>query len=194
MPENLRHAAGYDPCHSFASLIGAMNKSPPPHTPSSAVHMLPISSDDRGIVAYRLSFFCRSGEERSDEALDRLLDYLLESGDGLAGEWVGPYDGSVAAFRLGTRSRDNDGPVADLLTLELHVGVAEIAESVIAASPDDERGIWGCDLLATITLSGDDPDWALVHQIWAAVVSLWKAVPWDESSGFGIAAGEAPQH
>ncbi|MFF3156999.1 hypothetical protein [Streptomyces sp. NPDC057910] len=144
-------------------------------------------------MAYQLSFFCRSGEESGDEALDHLLDHLLESGNALLGEWLGPYEDSVAAFRVGTRSKDSDGPVADLLTLELHVGVAEIAESVIAASPHDERGIWGCDLLATVTLGGDNPDWALVHHIWAAVVSLWKAVPWDESSGFGVAAGELPQ-
>lgn len=145
-------------------------------------------------MVYRLSFFCRSGEEGSDEALDRLLDYLLESGDGLWGERSGPFEDSVAAFRLGTGSSDGLGSVADLLTLEVRVGVAEIAESVIAASPNDEWGIWGCDLLATVTLSGDDPDWALVHPIRAAVVSLWRAVPWDESSGFEIAAGGAPQH
>ncbi|MER6227530.1 hypothetical protein ABT189_44485 [Streptomyces sp900105755] len=138
-------------------------------------------------MAYQLSFFCRSGEDRGDEALDRLLDYLLESGDRLVGEWLGPLQDSVAAFRLGTGS--SDSPVADLLTLEIHVGVAEIAESVIAASPNDERGIWGCDLLATIALSGDNPDWALVHRIWAAVVNLWGAVPWDEPSGFEIAEG-----
>ncbi|MFF4041253.1 hypothetical protein [Streptomyces sp. NPDC001816] len=140
-------------------------------------------------MAYQLSFFCRSGEDRGDEALDRLLDHLLEGGDRLLGEWLGPFEDSVAAFRLGTGSSDSDRPVADLLTLEVHVGVAEIAESVIAASPNDERGIWGCDLLATVTLSGDNPDWALLHRIWAAVVSLWGAVPWDESSGFEIAAG-----
>ncbi|MFF4836675.1 hypothetical protein [Streptomyces sp. NPDC001315] len=139
-------------------------------------------------MVYQLSFFCRSGEDRGDEALDRLLDHLLESGDRLVGEWLGPFEDSVAAFRLGTGGSDSDSPVADLLTLEIHVGVAEIAESVIAASPNDERGIWGCDLLATVTLSGDNPDWALVHRIWAAVVSLWGAVPWDESSGFEIAA------
>ncbi|MER5430570.1 hypothetical protein [Streptomyces sp. NPDC002588] len=139
-------------------------------------------------MAYQLSFFCRSGEDRGDEALDRLLDYLLENGDPLVGEWLGPFEDPVAAFKLGTGSSDSDTPVADLLTLELHVGVAEIAESVIAASPNDEQGIWGCDLLATLTLSGDNPDCALVHRIWAAVVSLWGAVAWDESSGFEIAA------
>ncbi|MFJ7151740.1 hypothetical protein ACIQVT_26725 [Streptomyces sp. NPDC100445] len=143
-------------------------------------------------MAYRLSFFCRSGEERGDQALDRLLDHLLESGDGLWGEALGPFGDSVAAFRLGTGSSGGLGPVADLLTLEVHVGVAEIAESVIAASPDDEWGIWGCDLLATVTLSGDNPDRALLHRIWTAVVSLWRAVPWDESSGFEITASAPP--
>ncbi|WP_269277145.1 hypothetical protein [Streptomyces sp. H39-S7] len=72
--------------------------------------------------------------------------------------------------------------------LEVHVGVAAIAEAVIATSPNDEQGIWGCDLLAMVTLSGNNPDWPLVNRIWAAVVSLWKAVPWDESSGFEITA------
>ncbi|MEU4172077.1 hypothetical protein AB0F46_34995 [Streptomyces sp. NPDC026665] len=139
-------------------------------------------------MAYQLSFFCRSGEERGDEALDRLLDHLLETGGGLRGEWLGSYEDGVVAFRLGTGDSDGLGAVTDLLTLEVHVGVAEIAESVIAASPDDERGIWGCDLLAIVTLSGDNPDWALVHRIWASVVDLWRAVPWDESSGFEIAA------
>lgn len=149
-------------------------------------------SDVRGnSMAYQLSFFCRSGEEGGPEALDRLLDYLLETGERLVGEWLGPFDDSVAAFRLGTGSSDGDRPVADLLTLEVHVGVAEIAESVIASSPNDEQGIWGCDLLAIATLSGDNPDWPLVNRIWAAVVTLWEAVPWDESCGFEIAAGAA---
>ncbi|MCZ4118988.1 hypothetical protein [Streptomyces sp. H39-S7] len=150
------------------------------------------SSDDGGPVAYQLSFFCRSGEARGDEALDRLLDYLLDTGEPLVGESLGPFDDSVAAFRLGTKSSTTDWSVADLLMLEVHVGVAEIAESVIDTSPNDEHGIWGCDLLAIVTLSGDKPDWPLVNRIWAAAVSIWKAVPWDESSGFEIAAG-APQ-
>lgn len=73
-----------------------------------AVHQLPISADDRRTVAYQLSFFCRSGEENGDEALDRLLDYLLESGDGLVGEWLGPFEdrwprsGSVLAVGTAT--------------------------------------------------------------------------------------------
>ncbi|WP_329411755.1 hypothetical protein OG802_18005 [Streptomyces sp. NBC_00704] len=153
----------------------------------------PVSADDGGIVDYRLSFFGRSGEEGGAEALDRLLDRLLESGDGLWGESSEPLEDSVAAFRLGTISGDGLGPVADLLTLDVRVGVAEIAESVIAASPHDERGIWGCDLLVTVALGGDDPDWALLHRIWTAVVDLWAAVAWDESSGFGVAAGAVPK-
>jgi hypothetical protein len=52
----------------------------------------------------------------NNEALDR----LLESGDRLVGEWLGPFEDSVATFRLGTGSSDSDTPVADLLTLEVH--------------------------------------------------------------------------
>ncbi len=39
------------------------------------------------------------------------------------------------------------------------------ALSVIAASPDDEWGIRGGDLLAAVTLSGDNPDWPLLHRM-----------------------------
>lgn len=42
------------------------------------------------------------------------------------------------------------------------------------------------DLRVTITLSGDNPDWPLVDLIWAVLVDLWSAVPWDEMSGFEI--------
>ncbi|MFF4338468.1 hypothetical protein ACFY00_00860 [Kitasatospora sp. NPDC001540] len=62
-------------------------------------------------MAYRLSFFCRSGEERGDEALDRLLDHLLETGEPLCGEWLGPFVDPVAAFRLGTMSAVGERPV-----------------------------------------------------------------------------------
>ncbi|MBF9069067.1 hypothetical protein [Streptacidiphilus fuscans] len=54
-------------------------------------------------MAYQLSFLCRSGEERGDAALDRLLDHLLETGEPLVGEWLGPFVDRVAAFRLGTK-------------------------------------------------------------------------------------------
>lgn len=55
------------------------------------------SSNDGGPMAYQLNFFCRSGEAKGDEALDRLLDYLLETGEPLVGEWQGPYVDPVAA-------------------------------------------------------------------------------------------------
>ncbi|MFJ1586671.1 hypothetical protein ACIOC1_25535 [Streptomyces sp. NPDC088197] len=58
---------------------------------------------------------------------------------------------------------------------------------MIAASPENEQGIWGCDMLATITFTGDTPDWPLVNRIWVALIRLWNAIPWDEMSGFEIA-------
>ncbi|WP_031071673.1 hypothetical protein [Streptomyces sp. NRRL WC-3742] len=135
-------------------------------------------------MAYRLTFFCRSGEENGLEALDRLLDELLSAGAPLLAEGRGPFVDEVAAYALGT------GGSADRLELEVQVGTAWIAESVIEASPDDAHGIWGCDLLATITLSGDSPDWPLVDRIWTALVDLWGAVAWDEASGFAVGAVE----
>jgi hypothetical protein len=136
-------------------------------------------------VAYYLSFFCRAGEDTGQAALERLLDELLANGAPLLREWRGPYVDAVAAYSLATRGSSGE-PAADWLTLEIHVGVRFIAESVIAASPNDEQGIWGSDLLATVTLSGDSPDWPLVDRIWTALVDLWSAVPWDETSGFEI--------
>ncbi|MFD4656119.1 hypothetical protein ACFWP2_10880 [Kitasatospora sp. NPDC058444] len=137
-------------------------------------------------MAYRLTFFCRSGEETGLAAVSRLLDELLPAGALLMTERSGPFVDEVAVCSLATRGPAGS-PVADWLTLEVQVGVAWIAESVIAASPDDEHGIWGCDLLATVTLSGNAPDWPLVDRIWTALVHLWDATPWDEMSGFGIA-------
>ncbi|MFJ8621998.1 hypothetical protein ACIRD3_04050 [Kitasatospora sp. NPDC093550] len=137
-------------------------------------------------MAYQLMFFCRSDEENGQAAVSRLLNELLPAGDLLVTERSGPFVAEVAVCSLATRGPAGK-PVADWLTLEVHVGVAWIAESVIAASPDDEHGIWGCDLLATVTLSGDNPDWTLVSRLWTALARLWSATPWDEMSGFAIA-------
>ncbi|MGI8329829.1 hypothetical protein ACRYCC_07670 [Actinomadura scrupuli] len=137
-------------------------------------------------MTYQLSFFCRSGEVTGHAALERLLDELLSTGGPLLGEWLGPFDREVAAYELATKA-DSRQEVPGWLNLEIHVGVAFIAESVFQADPDGEHGIWGCDLLATITLSGGDPDWVLVRRIWAALAKLWSAVAWDGMSGFAIA-------
>jgi hypothetical protein len=143
-------------------------------------------------VACQLCFFCRSGEDRGDAALGRLLDHLLETGEPLFGEALGPFVDSVAAFRLATMGADGVAPVGALLTLEVRVGVAEIAQSVIAASPDGEQGIWGAICWLPSPFSGEAPDWPLVNRIWAAAATLWAAVPWDEASGFAIVS-DAPQ-
>jgi hypothetical protein len=55
---------------------------------------------------------------------------------------------------------------------------------VISASPDNEYGIWGSDLLAELILAGNATDWPLVNRTWAVLISLWSAIAWDEMSGF----------
>jgi hypothetical protein len=136
-------------------------------------------------MVYRLRFFCRAGEIGAEEAVARLLDELLVTGDPLLGEWSGPFGDSVAACSLATRGPDGTAR-ADWLTIEVHVGVDQIANTVIHADPDCDKGVWGCDLLAEISLSGDNPDWELVNRIWSAAASRWSAVAWDEMSGFDI--------
>jgi hypothetical protein len=135
-------------------------------------------------MAYQLLFFCRAGEETGHTALERLLDELLVHGP-LLGKWLGPYPEAVAVYSLASMSPDGDA-VADYLQIEILVGVAAIADQAIWASPNDEHGIWGSDVLVTITLSGDSPDWPLVARIWTTLEDLWAAIPWDEMSGFEI--------
>lgn len=144
-------------------------------------------------MVYCLSFFCRAGEETGRAALERLLDELMVSGAPLLGEWHEPYVDAVAGCSLVTQGPCGK-PAADRLMLDLHVGVRSIAETVLAASPDDEHGIWGSDLLATLTLSGNNPDWPLLDRIWQALADLWSAVPWDETSGFEIATSYPVSH
>ncbi|TDB92514.1 hypothetical protein [Actinomadura sp. 7K534] len=148
-------------------------------------------------MVYQLKFFCRAGEATGASAMSNLLDRLLEHGPlhGEAvgpprpgpGQWEGPEQEAIDAFRLATTDEHREIALDDLL-LEIQVGVRFIAETVIHADPDNEHGVWGSDLLAVISLAGDRPDWALVERIWSALESLWSAVPWDELSGFEIAA------
>ncbi|WP_433176539.1 hypothetical protein [Actinoallomurus sp. CA-150999] len=135
--------------------------------------------------------------------MDLLLDEILKNGPLYGecigpptpgpGQWEGPEQEAITAFRLAT-SPDGISRTSDYLLLEIHVGVRFIAETVMAADLNDEHGVWGSDLLAIITLSGDRPDWALVERIWTALEGLWSVVPWDEMSGFDISAKtEGPQ-
>ncbi|MEW2519692.1 hypothetical protein [Actinacidiphila alni] len=139
-------------------------------------------------MTYQLTFFCRAGETNGQEAINHLLDEVLTCGDAVLVEWRGPFVDEVAAYSLATRGPAGC-PVADRLTLEVHVGVEWNADTVIAASPDDAHGIWGCDLVAILTLSGPTPDWPLTDRIRTALTRLWSAVAWDETSGFDVATG-----
>lgn len=136
-------------------------------------------------MAYYLKFFCRSGEENGSSALASFLSKLRETGAPvLIKRGAGDYVDEVDFCELATD--DGSGvPVAGWLMFEVAVGVEFNAESVIHASPNDEYGVWGSDLRATLTLSGDT-DWRLVERIWATLLDLWSAVAWDGMSGFEI--------
>lgn len=124
--------------------------------------------------------------------MDPVLDALLEKGPPLLGTHLGrpePRPGSepVHQFWLATATESGE-PAADYLLLEISVGMRFIAENVLAADPNDDHGIWGSDLMAVVTLTGDHPDWPLVDRIWSALEGLWPTVPWDQMSGFEITA------
>jgi hypothetical protein len=138
-------------------------------------------------MAYRLQFFCRSGEATARDALSRLLGDLLASGPPILGEVAGPIMPGLelAAMRLATMTAENKA-MADWLILEVHVGIRHNAATVIEVDPEDEHAIWGSDLRAEITISGDNPDWALLNRIWSALETLWSAVAWDEISRFDV--------
>jgi hypothetical protein len=136
-------------------------------------------------MAYCLTFFCRSGQGRGSAALARYLPELTGTGDRvLVGPPAAEYADEVGVCEVATDS-GSGMPAAGWVVLQFSAGVRRNAERVISADPDAAYGIWGSDLLAELTLSGDT-DWPLVNRIWAVLVSLWSAVAWDEISGFGI--------
>lgn len=135
-------------------------------------------------MAYHLTFFCRSGEENGPAALTAFLSKLTETGDPVLIErHSADYADEVDVCELAT---DNGSamPASGWLTLQFSVGIEYNAQSVISASPDDEHGIWGSDLLAELILTGNTTDWPLVNRIWAVLITLWSAIAWDETSGF----------
>ncbi|MES9602716.1 hypothetical protein [Actinomadura sp. NPDC000929] len=150
-------------------------------------------------MEYQLTFFARAtGQTTGAEAMEHVLNAVLESGPPLVGEylgppeprpgeWSGPEADAVRSFRLATATEDMR-PAADYLLLEIHVGMQFIAEDVIAADPDDDHGVWGSDLMARVTVSGERPDWPLVERIGTTLENLWSAVPWNKTSGFKVAA------
>jgi len=138
------------------------------------------------VVAYCLTFFCRSSEESGPSALSRFLAELTRTGDPvLIRRTTADYADEVDACELAT-DNGSGTPTAGWVLLGLSAGVRYNAQSVIAASPDDEHGIWGSDLQAQLILSGVSTDWPLVKRIWAVLVTLWSAIAWDEMSGFEV--------
>ena len=134
-------------------------------------------------MAYHLTFFCRSGEENPSSALAAFLAKLTETGDPVLIERPArDYVDEVGVCELAT---DNGSgmPASGWLLLQFSVGIKYNAQSVIGASPDDEHGIWGSDLMAELILSGTT-DWPLVNRVWAVLITLWSAIARDEMSGF----------
>jgi len=135
-------------------------------------------------MAYQLTFFCRSGEENGSSALATFLSKLTQTGDPvLVQRHAADYVDKVDVCELAT-DNGSANPASGWLILQVSVGTEYNAQSVIHASPNDEHGIWGSDLLAELTLTGNTTDWPLVNRIWAALVTLWSAIAWDEMSGF----------
>jgi hypothetical protein len=137
------------------------------------------------VVAYVLTFFCRSGEANGSSALATFLAKLTETDNPvLVRHDAADHIDQVDVCELAS---DNGSGVAAAgwLHLEFSVGIEHNASSVIAASPSGEDGTWGSDLVAELILSGET-DWPLVKRIWVALAAQWSAIAWDEMSGFGI--------
>jgi hypothetical protein len=142
-------------------------------------------------MAYQLTFFCRSGQENGPSALAAFLAKLTETGDPVLIERpAANYGEEVGVCELAT---DNGSamPASGWLVLQFSVGIGYNAQRVTHASPNDEHGIWGSDLVADLTLTGTT-DWPLVNRIWAVLITLWSAIASDEMSGFAV-NDEAPE-
>ena len=104
-------------------------------------------------MAYSLTFFCRSEQEKGSTALASFLPKLTETGDRvLIKHPAADYADQVDACEPAT-DNDSEMPAAGWLVLQLYVGVRYNADSVIRAGPDDEHGIWGSDLQAELPLT-----------------------------------------
>ena len=106
-------------------------------------------------MAYRLIFFCRSGEKDGLSALATFLSKLTKTGDlVLVKRPAADYAGEVNVCELAT-GNGSAMPTSGWVILHFSAGIETNAQRVIHASPDDEHGVWGSDLLAELTLTGN---------------------------------------
>ena len=87
-------------------------------------------------MAYSLTFFCRSEQEKGSTALASFLPKLTETGDRvLIKHPAADYADQVDACEPAT-DNDSEMPAAGWLVLQLYVGVRDNADSVIRAGPE----------------------------------------------------------
>lgn len=133
-------------------------------------------------VSYNITFYCHSNATRPGEAIDQIAAWTASQGVGLQlatrASGVGWAEASIGL----SDSSAADGSVR----LEVHNAPSLVGDMVKQVSSEDSsKRLAAADLVAILTLSGDEIEWEAVRGTWLALEALWSAIPYDDGSGFG---------
>jgi hypothetical protein len=135
-------------------------------------------------MTYCITFYCRSAGSAPERALERVVaDSGALGGVQLYATNQASGDGWAEASLGSTSEHAESGS----LHLELHTAPTLVKKMIKQLSVEGEiRGIADADMAVILTLSGKSVDWAAVRAAWASMTELWRAVPYDDVSGFDV--------
>jgi hypothetical protein len=138
-------------------------------------------------MAFYLTLFCESGLDNSGEALGMLVSEAEQRAEGLAVRNRKHGEG-WASCEVGSAVADDE-----TILLEMRTDQPMVQKMVSSyGAQADAPHIADSDLLIILTLVGDDPDWALVRDLWIAAAKLWHVVPHSDVTGFDIGLDSLP--
>jgi hypothetical protein len=135
-------------------------------------------------MAYRITFYCKSGNVAPQQARDRVV---AESGD-LAGiELYAAEHGTGDGWADATIGSTVESAEQGNVHMGLHTAQSFVRRMVEALSVEGAtRGVSESDMVVILTLSGKDIDWPAVRGAWDSMSKLWQAIPYDDGSGFDV--------
>ena len=135
-------------------------------------------------MTYCITFYCRSGGGTAEQALDRVVaDSRSLGGAQLYATGRACGDGWVEVSLGSTTEHAESGTVR----LELHTADALVRKMIEPVSIEGAaRRIDDVDMVAILTLSGNEVDWLAVRGAWISMTRIWRAIPYDDVSGFDV--------
>lgn len=139
-------------------------------------------------MTYNIEFYLFTDGESAGEVSRRIIS-SISSGAGayLTGEKSGPswWSSFIGSSLISAES--------GALVLEARTSpelVKELIDDAIAEGAPSR--VASTDAFVSVTLVGDDVDWAMVRSIWGAVESTWPMIARDDGSGFGASINSLP--